>query len=91
MGASAHCMAGPTGVTHPDLLVEPQTAAVEDEVSIVKATRGQAQAQEATVLTELHHAVLGVAHMAGWGKTGVGMGCPDRRPKDMDTQGKVPG
>lgn len=30
--------AGPSGAAHPDLLVEPQAAAVEDEVAIVEAT-----------------------------------------------------
>lgn len=46
----------------------------------MEAPRGQAQAQEAPVLTELHHAMLGVTHVAGWGKTGVAMGCPDPQP-----------
>lgn len=72
-GAGAHRKAGPGNATYPDLLVQPQAAAVQDEVAIVEAPRGQAQAQEAAVLSELHHAVLGVAHVAGWGGTGVGM------------------
>ncbi|EGW12259.1 Dedicator of cytokinesis protein 10 [Cricetulus griseus] len=40
-------------------------SAVENEVAIVEATRGQTQTQEASVFTELHHAMLGVTHTAG--------------------------
>ena len=75
VGAGAHCRPGPGRITYPDLLIEPQAAAVEDEVAIVEAARGQAQAQEAAVLSELHHAVLGLTHVAGWGRSGVGTGC----------------
>ena len=78
MGAGAHCRAGPSRITYPDLLIEPQAAAVEDEVAIVEAACGQAQAQEAAVLSELHHAVLGLAHVAGWGRSGVAQAVPTR-------------
>lgn len=50
---------------YPNLLIESQTAAVENEVAIVEATRGQPQTQEASVFPELHHAMLGVPHTAG--------------------------
>lgn len=84
--------AGPSRITYPDLLIEPQAAAVEDEVAIMEAACGQAQAQEAAVLSELHHAMLGLAHVAGWGRSGVGMGCahcghrcPGRGPPMKET------
>lgn len=37
-GVGTHCWAGPSRATYPDLLVEPQAAAIEDEVAIVEAT-----------------------------------------------------
>lgn len=41
---------------------------VEDEVAVVEAG-AQAEPQQVPLLPKLHHAVLAVAHSAGWGHT----------------------
>lgn len=54
------------GKPYSDFLVHSQRAGVEDEISVMETAGGQPQSQDASLLSEFHHAVFGWVHFTGW-------------------------